>query len=90
MAVNPVLRFWRAPSDERPLFLARLLAFEGVDMSEHVKGAGARQFALAARKCMRCAARAQCESWLARREAGGYEAFCPNAGYVSRLKVSEV
>ena len=80
-----VLGLWRAMGDERPLLLADLLAFEGIEMGEHVAGAGARQFALAARKCMQCAVRPQCESWLARREPGGYESFCPNAAYISRL-----
>jgi hypothetical protein len=77
---------WRAVCDERPLLLAEVLAFEGIDMGEHVTGAGARQFALAASKCMRCGAREPCEGWLAGRHAGGYEAFCPNARYVDRLK----
>ena len=81
-----VAGLWRAAVDERRLLLAEVLAFEGIDMSEHVTGTGARQYALAAGRCMRCGAREQCEGWLAGRHAGGYEAFCPNAGYVERLK----
>ena len=85
--VLAALALWQAMSDERPLLLAEVLASEGIDMAEHVKGMGARQFALAARKCMDCGARGRCEAWLARRYAGGYEGFCPNAGYVARLKL---
>lgn len=81
---------WRAVTDERPLFLADVLRFQGIDMAMHVKGALARQFALAARRCMDCSERGQCEAWVARRSAGGYEAFCPNAGYVARLKQASV
>lgn len=81
-----VLGLWRAMTDERPLLLSRLLVFEGIEMSEHLTGAGTRQFALAARKCMQCSAREQCEGWLAGRSADGYESFCPNAGYIARLK----
>jgi|SRR5689334_18164613 hypothetical protein len=85
IATAAILGLWRAIADQRPLLLADLLAFEGIEMGGHVAGAGARQFALAARKCMQCTARPQCESWLARREPGGYESFCPNAPYISRL-----
>ncbi len=84
--VLAALALWREMSEERPLLLAKVLAFEGVDLGDHVTGAGARQFALAARKCVHCGARGECEAWLAGRYAGGYEAFCPNAGYVARLK----
>lgn len=77
---------WRAMGDARPLFLSELIAFEGIDLDEQVRGAGAHQFALAARKCLQCAERARCESWLARKLPGGYESFCPNAAYIARLK----
>ena len=77
---------WREMIDERPLLLAQLLAREHVEMSPHVSGVGARQFALAARRCMHCAARERCEDWLAQDRRSGYEAFCPNTGYIARLK----
>lgn len=80
------LGLWRALCDERPLLLTELLAFEGIDVAAQARGAGARQFALAARKCMECEAREACESWLAGRHSGRYEAFCPNAGYLGHLK----
>lgn len=80
------LGLWRALTDERPLLLADLLALEGIDMGSRVKGVGARQFALAARKCMDCAARERCETWLSGQRSGGYQAFCPNAGYIARIK----
>lgn len=86
LVVLGAVGLWRAMRDERPLLLADVLGFEGIDMAQHVQGAGARQFALAARKCMDCAARDRCEAWLADRTANGYQAFCPNAAYVARLK----
>jgi hypothetical protein len=84
-----IAALWRAMSDERPLLLSGLLSFEGIEMGEHVSGAGAHQFALAARKCMQCGARGQCEAWLAGRSADGYESFCPNAAYIARLKAAQ-
>jgi hypothetical protein len=84
------LALWRAMSDERPLLLAEVLAFEGIDMAKHVKGAGAMQFAVAARRCMDCGARGRCEAWVAGRSGAGYERFCPNAGYVARLKRADL
>jgi hypothetical protein len=35
---------------------------------------------------MACAARARCEEWLGGRRDLPYQAFCPNAGYVQRMK----
>lgn len=81
-----VLGLWRAMTDERPLLLSELLALEGVDMGLGVRGVGARQFAIAARTCMQCTARARCEAWLASNRRDGYEAFCPNAGYIAGMK----
>ena len=85
-----LLGMWRAMADERPLFLSELLAFEGIDMAERIRGTGARQFALAARKCMQCAERERCESWIARKLPGGYESFCPNTGYIERMKLVRI
>ena len=82
-----LLGLWRAIGDERPLLLSDLLAFEGIDMAEHIRGAGAYQFALAARKCMQCTERARCESWISRKQPGGYESFCPNTPYIERMKL---
>ena len=81
-----LLGVWQAVTDERPLLLSELLSLEGVDMGMRVKGTGARQFAIAARACMRCTARARCEAWLASPRRDGYEAFCPNAGYIAGMK----
>jgi hypothetical protein len=86
IAAIAALGLWRAMSDERPLLLSELLALEGVDMGERVQGAGARQFAVAARACMQCSARERCENALSRRRGEGYQAFCPNAGYIARMK----
>jgi hypothetical protein len=86
IAVVTALAVWGATSDERPLLLSELLALEGVDMGARVKGAGARQFALAARACMRCAAHERCADWLCGEGHAGYQAFCPNAGYIERMK----
>jgi hypothetical protein len=81
-----VAGLWRAMTDERPLLLAQLLDRESVDMGPRLTGVGARQFALAARRCMRCAARERCEEWLSQGRRSGYQAFCPNTAYIARLK----
>ena len=84
--VFAVLALWRAMIDERPLLLPEVLRLAGVDMAAHANGTGAREFALAARRCMDCRVRGECEAWLGQPAEEGYEAFCPNAGYVARLK----
>lgn len=90
IAVLAALTLWRAMTDERPLLLSELLTLEGVEMGARPRGAGGRQFALAARTCMECRARERCEAWLARPGSEGYQAFCPNAGYVARMKNREL
>jgi hypothetical protein len=86
IAVVGAAALWRAIADERPLLLSELLALEGVDMGARVRGVGAREFALAARTCMRCTARERCTDWLSGQGTAGYQSFCPNAGYIERMK----
>jgi hypothetical protein len=38
--------------------------------------------ALATRRCVFCAAKAQCDAWLACGAREGFERFCPNAGFI--------
>ena len=73
---------WRAVADARRLLLAEVLVLEGVDLAQRVRGAGGREFALAARTCMECTARERCAEWLAERRRDGYPTFCPNARYI--------
>jgi hypothetical protein len=80
------LSLWRALADARRLLLAEVLMLEGVDLAQRVKGAGGREFALAARRCMECAARERCAEWLAERRGEGYQGFCPNARYIDALR----
>ncbi len=81
-----VLGLWRAMTDERPLLLSQLLALQGVEMDRGLNGLGARQFAIAARRCMDCAARVRCEDSLSAGRRDGYDAFCPNAAYIAGMK----
>jgi hypothetical protein len=37
------------------------------------------------RRCVGCAEAARCRSWLDAGRREGYDAFCPNAGYVERI-----
>lgn len=47
---------------------------------------GSRDFASAVRQCVGCAARAECRAWLDSGNRAGFEDFCANAAYVSRMR----
>ena len=41
------------------------------------------QAAIAVRRCMMCAHKAQCDEWASAKR--GIETFCPNAGFIARV-----
>lgn len=79
IAAVALLGLWRAMTDEPPLLLFELLAAEGIELERAVGD-------LATRNCRQCVARKRCQEWLSRRRGEGYQAFCPNADYIARLK----
>jgi hypothetical protein len=80
-------RLWRAVMrEDRPVLLHRMLArhgarFELVEHSSQLEQAGA-----AVRRCVVCREQERCLAWLDGGGNSGYEAFCPNAGLIARLK----
>ena len=40
--------------------------------------------ARATRRCVACADKARCDAWLASHRRDGFDAFCPNAAFISR------
>ena len=60
----------------------RMLARKGVAMS--AAEASAYEMALATRRCVACADKAQCDTWLAAHRREGFEGFCPNASLIER------
>ena len=42
------------------------------------------EIARATRRCVACADKARCDAWLASHRHEGFEAFCPNAAFISR------
>ncbi len=81
------MSLFRALSEERQILFGELLKRQGAAVLRAALAPGAREFALAVRQCARCDARERCRSWLDSGSAAGYEAFCPNSGYVARLKL---
>jgi hypothetical protein len=74
---------WRMLHDDGRLRLRRLLARQGVRLS-----LVADQYydaARATRRCVACADKSRCDAWLALHRREGFDAFCPNAGFISRF-----
>lgn len=70
---------------DRPLPLGAMLLRQGANFVELGSLQG-REFARAMRRCMSCSAPARCSAWLAGRDREGYDAFCPNAGFIEELR----
>ena len=82
-----VLMTWRRGwSDSRPVLLGELLRSQGEGVARLAIAPGGHGFALAVRRCLDCEAKVQCRAWLDSGKREGYEAFCPNAGFVARMK----
>jgi len=75
----------RVMHDGAPLPFFRMLARRGLDATQLEGAVGARQLALAVRRCALCSGVEECEHWL----AGGQSdpaAFCPNHTYLENLE----
>ena len=81
-----LLAFWSRNAVEMPLLLERVLRRQGDDVAHRALASGSNDFALAVRSCLRCTEAAQCRAWLSSGARDGYQWFCPNAGYVDRMK----
>jgi hypothetical protein len=77
---------WRLRREPPPAALGAMLARQGIDWDRLAAAGAVHDFALGVRRCNDCHARAQCREWLARGRREGYETFCPNAGFIERMK----
>lgn len=73
--------------DSAPVLLEEMLRRQGDGVARLVLSSGGRDFAVALRQCTRCSEAAQCRAWLHSGAREGYQSFCPNAGFVSRMKL---
>ena len=78
---------WRRGGDAAaPLQLGEMLYRQGDGVARAAIAPGGRDFAIAVRGCVGCKEAARCREWLDSGERDGYQAFCPNAGFVDRMK----
>jgi hypothetical protein len=79
------LAFWQGAGADTPVLLYPMLRRQSEEAARIAIGSGSRSFALAVKQCVRCDCTAQCRAWLESGRRQGFEAFCANSGYVSRL-----
>ena len=72
--------------DQRPVLIDRLLRRQGERVAYRAVAAGGRDFALAVNQCVACQKAAECRAWLLSGATEGYESFCPNTGFIQRIK----
>jgi hypothetical protein len=85
LAVYASFVVWQASASDNPVLLGEMLGRQGADTLRLAVASGGHDFARAVRQCGSCGEMAQCRSWLESGRREGYEAFCPNAGYVERV-----
>lgn len=64
------------------LRLAEMLGRRGVKLGDDLTEI--RSEAIAARRCVFCHTKEQCDAWLASGASDGFARFCPNADFVQR------
>lgn len=72
--------------EERTLLLGELLRSQGDGVLRMAVAGAARDFMRAVRRCTKCQAAAHCSAWLGAGKHEGFEAFCPNAGFIERIR----
>lgn len=75
----------RAMRVQRPLLLGAMLMRQGPNLSQ-LSSLHGRELGRAVRRCMLCGSAERCSSWLQQGGREGFDAFCPNAGYIEELK----
>jgi hypothetical protein len=79
------LAMWRGAPDV-PVFLHAMLSRQGEDVARIATASGSRDFAIAVNQCRCCNSVARCRAWVDSGKREGFDAFCSNAGYVSRIR----
>ena len=72
---------FRVMRDDGQLRLAEVLRRRGT--AEEALNVGGYQAAIAVRRCMMCAHKAQCDEWSGAKR--GMESFCPNADFIAQV-----
>jgi hypothetical protein len=80
------LTLWRQDVGDRPLLLDQALRRQGDDVANRAIASGSHDFAVAVQRCLACTEAAQCRAWLWSGARDGYQRFCPNAGFIQRMK----
>jgi hypothetical protein len=74
------------PASAAPLLLEQALRRQGDRVAHRAIASGSHDFAVAVKSCLACNQAAQCRAWLSSGARDGYQHFCPNAGYIERMK----
>lgn len=78
---------WRLRREPAPAALGAMLGRQGIDWGRLAAAGALRDFYLGVHRCNDCRAKARCREWLDGDRRDGYETFCPNAGFIERMKV---
>jgi len=81
-----IVTLWKQGVDASPVLLEQVLRRQGDGVARIALASGDRRLAVAVGQCTRCREAAQCRAWLHSGAREGYQTFCPNAGYVQRMK----
>jgi Family of unknown function (DUF6455) len=87
IAAGFLFTLWQQGSgDARPVLIDRMLRRQGERVAYRAIAAGGRDFTYAVEQCVTCQKADECRAWLASGATDGYESFCPNSGFIRRVK----
>jgi hypothetical protein len=81
-----LMALWSQDGGAKTLLLEQVLRRQGDGIAYRALASGSHQFAVAVQRCLACSEAAQCRAWISSGARDGYQSFCPNAGYIERMK----
>ena len=80
-----VAAVWRQEfADPGRMLIEHMLRWQGDDAMRRARES--RDFPVAVAQCLRCVEPAKCRAWLSSGAREGYQTFCPNTGFIERMK----
>jgi hypothetical protein len=79
-----LLGLWLPASRDDSVLLDQVLRRQGDSVA--ARAFMRRDYAAALQRCSTCSQAAQCRAWTRTRARDGYQYFCPNRGFIDRVK----
>jgi ribosomal protein S12 methylthiotransferase accessory factor YcaO len=86
IAVLVIAAVFSQSGGSQPLLLDQVLRRQSDALAHRAIASGGHDFVVAVQRCLACTEAAQCRAWLSSGARDGYQQFCPNTGFIERMK----